>query len=100
MMDSPRHNLDKPASDLLQSEHLRGLVEGYALALDAVMNCYAGESSADKWLDPLSVDVKSQTLFSYAFNMKGEGRLHPIANYQTVREICDFMRADTIEWIG
>jgi hypothetical protein len=72
-------------------------IEGYAKALQDVMYKLTGDNSCAKSYDPCEID--SDTIHSYAFNLKDGGRHHPLSDYKNGEEIRSIMLAECIEWI-
>lgn len=88
--------MDRPAKDVLDGE-VSAWIEGYAAALADVMSKVSGDSPCSKSYDPLKVE--GEVLFSYAFDLKDGTRRHPVSDYGTIREICELMVKESMDWI-
>jgi hypothetical protein len=81
------------------TEREAGFIEGYAMALEDVMGDLIGERFSAKSYDPMTVDLATATMRSYAFNLKDGGRGHPLSDYESVDEICALMATETLDFI-
>lgn len=81
------------------TEREAGYIEGFAAACDRMILNLTGDSFSGKSYDPATVDLRSATIHSYAFNLKDGGRHHPLADYESIAEICGFMANEALEAI-
>jgi hypothetical protein len=81
------------------TEREAGFVEGYAKALETVMLQLTGDCFSAKSYDPMTVDLRAGVMHSYAFNLKDGGRHHPLADYASVAEICDYLAGETVDYL-
>jgi hypothetical protein len=82
------------------SEREAGYIEGFAAACDRLIHNLTGDSFSGKSYDPATVDLRSAIIHSYAFNLKDGGRHHPLADYESVAEICGHMASEALSAIN
>jgi hypothetical protein len=78
------------------SERGAGFIEGFASACASLSRALCGEPDSGKSYDPMTVDLRKGTMFSYVFDMKDGSRQHPLADYQGLQEVADCLLRETI----
>ena len=78
------------------SEREAGYIEGYAAALQRMLHDLTGDNGCSKSYDPMTVDLESGVMHSYAFDMKDGGRHHPLTDYSSIDEVCDILRMEAV----
>lgn len=71
-------------------------IEGYAAALDDVHTKLTGCALSAKSCDPMTVELETGFMHSYAFNMKDGGRHHPLKDYKDIDEIKAVLLEETL----
>jgi hypothetical protein len=71
-------------------------VEGYAAALQDVMQELTGSNTCDKSYDPLTVELQGTLMRSYAYDMKDGGREHPVSDYDSIEDICKTLSSEVL----
>ncbi len=82
------------------SERGAGFIEGFAAACASISCALTGDPDAGKSYDPMLVDLKQGTMFSYVFNMEDGGRSHPLADYKTYYQVANCLFRETLEGIS
>ena len=72
-------------------------IKGYATALQDIQFKMTGDNYCAKHYDPCEFD--SETLHSYAYDLKDGGRHHPLSDYKSVKEITYMMLMEIYEAI-
>lgn len=76
----------------LNSDQQR-FIEGYAAALQDLEYKLTGDNGCSKAYDPMKCET--ETMHSYAFDMKDGGRHHPVKDYKDIEEIKSVLLQET-----
>lgn len=99
-MNYPYEHTKVLVKDLKDYPETVGFMEGAAYMAAMLMTRLSGDSPSGKSYDPLTVDVGSGVMRSYAFNLKDGGRRHPFGDYEQVSEVINCIFNEAVDWIG
>ena len=72
-----------------------GHIEGYAAALQDIMQRLTGECWCDKECDP--AEVVDGRLYSYAYDLRAGGRVHELSEFGAVEDVTGLMLAEVAQ---
>lgn len=99
-MKYPHEHMQVLVKNLRDCPETVGFMEGAAYMAAMLMTKLSGDSPSGKSYDPLTVDVDSGIMLSYAFDLKNGGRQHPLGDYEVVSEVVDCIFNEAVDWIG
>lgn len=99
-MEHPYEHMQVLVKNLKDYPETVGFIEGAAYMASMLMTRLSGYSPNNKSYDPLTVNVNSGVIWSYAFNLKDGGRRHPFGDYEQVSEVINCIFDEAIDWIG
>lgn len=79
------------------SKEQESFIKGYAKAIQDTMIALTGDNTCGKNYDPC--EFKDDAIYSYAFDLKDGGRVHPLSDYKTIEEIIGLMLKEGTEFI-